>query len=269
MSGPVVRPARSDEAPDIVELVRGGFEPSVLECTIYGCHGVANYVARQLSLPPSLASTVYFVAELRGALVGCIEMRRDEGQLFPNYISVQRSFRHRGIGSLLFGRALELATLASSREVQLDVFTGNAVALNWYEGLGFERVSTSQWWDITPRTPEAPLGPPAMVLGFPQAELCHQSFGFSQVEVVAGNRVFPVGRLGSKWFRVTGPDALLVPAFKAALRRLDRRRHVLLLAQEDTLPPGVTGTPVIRCARLAVGLDRLMRTVGDRASSVG
>jgi len=57
-------------------------------------------------------------------------------------LAVDARFRRRGIGRLLFQQALGAAKLGGARSITLHVQTSNSDALDFYNKLGFEVIST-------------------------------------------------------------------------------------------------------------------------------
>ena len=125
---------------------------------IKGFHACLDEVAREkaylaLERAPTLAETRVFVeaAIKRGdvrvialdgdALVGWCDISPHQypsmkhvGQLG---MGVRKSYRGRGIGRQLLGRALEQARKTGIEKVELDVFSSNKAAIHLYHSSGF------------------------------------------------------------------------------------------------------------------------------------
>lgn len=271
MSAFQISPAQPQDAPGIAAAIGSGFAPEILAATIYGCEGIAKFIASQISLPQAVADTRYTVAEPRDSasemvagcshlVAGCVEMRCFPDALFLNYISLLPQYRAAGMG-----KALLRAAIAQCREAQgemlLDVLLHNEVARGWYQRLGFVDQHGSEWWEIHPERGEAS---PGFVSGFPHAEACQREFGFSQLNVTTADGNYAIGRIGLDWFRVTTPEALADPAVAATLVALDPNRRLLALLREGQLPAAVRpqARQMTRLVRMSVGLDDLVSRLG-------
>ena len=73
-------------------------------------------------------------------LAGYIAARLGAGEVHVNNIGVREEARRLGLGRVLLGLALELATGRGAREAVLEVRVGNRVAQALYRRLGFDIV---------------------------------------------------------------------------------------------------------------------------------
>lgn len=227
----VIRAARREDAPRIVELIRGGFAAERLEAFIYGCHGVTAFV-EQLVDGAAVVDTQFFVGERAGVVVAAIEMRRLETQLFLNYVAVAPDARRGHLGSRLLLHAIEALHDARHASISLDVFDDNAPACAWYEGLGFTRERVTAWG----RRPLPGAGARAGVgvaVGLPQAWACVATFGFGQLAVACGGRSYTAGLLGPRYWRITDPAALEDPMLLETLVAIAPARELLTLTPES------------------------------------
>ncbi len=250
-----IRPARVEDAGEIVDAIRDGFDASMLDLFIYGCAGIARFVGEQIAIRQAGCDTAYTVACGGERVVGCVEMRRHRDELFLNYISVLSDFRSRDLGKRLLA-----ASIAGSRErghlrMSLDVLDGNVRARRWYESLGFEYGGSAAWWDIAP--PESAAGASCMVCGYPQALASHRELGFSMFRIATGAGDYAIGRLGERWFRIVGPEALADPSVPPALHRLDPSRRILALLPEGSDPPVPRGRLLAVTRRMSADMEAL------------
>jgi GNAT superfamily N-acetyltransferase len=248
MPEPSLRVARREDAVAIVELVRQGFEPSLLEAFVYGCSGAARYVGAQIEAREKGGDTAYFVAELGGAVCAMIEMRSLVDRLFLNYVAVDPGVRHARVGSRLLCHAIEALARPNHASLSLDVLDDNAPAVAWYRGLGLTEDSRTRW-----HVRSLGAGDPgdlAALAGLPQAAICQRELGFSMFTATTQRGSYAVGMLGERWFRVTSAAALEDAALLAALRRLDARRDLLALLPEGT---EVDGTRPLALTRRLTG----------------
>src|SRR5579875_2832228 len=102
-----VRQAAAADAPAMVELLRQSLDPATIDLTIYRCPGVTRYVERVASYG-TLSGTVYLLAETANDLVGLVELRCTDRDLFVSYICARADRRSEGVGTSLLRAGLSL-----------------------------------------------------------------------------------------------------------------------------------------------------------------
>ena len=122
-----IRPATVADAEAIVAAVRDGFDGGLLEMFIYGCDGIAAFVAEEIAVQEQGGDTHFTVALAGGEVAACAEVRRYPHCLSLNYIAVRPAFRSKGLAGRLLREAMSLAGMEGRREMTLDVLTHNAV----------------------------------------------------------------------------------------------------------------------------------------------
>lgn len=90
-------------------------------------------VARYLARNPGLS----FFAEIDGRVVGCAMSGHDGRRGYLQHVAVDPAYRRRGIARTLVQQCLEALAKEGIEKVHLDVFTTNAVAQKYWEGLGW------------------------------------------------------------------------------------------------------------------------------------
>lgn len=228
---------------------------------IYGCHGVAGFVAEQIRVQQLGGETCYAVACDGGRVVGCAEMRCQPNRLFLTYIAIQPDYRRQGLGGRLLHAAIEAAG-ADAAEFALDVFDFSDGARQWYRHLGLEQRDAFSWCQIAP-TDDAPA--PVRLSGYAQAQACHRDFGFSQFSLTAADTRYEIGRLGDQWYRLTDASALTVPGLIAAITRLSPQRDVLLVAKTSALDSSPNrASEIARSHRLAGPLATVLQRLTEK-----
>ena len=228
----VLRDARIGDARDIVAAVRAGFTAQQLALFIYGCQGIQRYVEYELALPTVVSTATYLIAERDETVAGCADFRVDRESLFLNYISVLPTHRSLRIGTSLLADGIRRAANVVDR-LLLDVLEANVPALTWYRKLGLSRIGQTVWWEVFPSDLRDDV---FSVAGWAQAQACQKAFSFSTFTVTTPSNSYPVGRLGSDWFRLTTPGALVDGGVWAALKLIDSNRRVLALVAEGRMP---------------------------------
>jgi ribosomal protein S18 acetylase RimI-like enzyme len=256
----IIRRAIVGDAAQIVATVREGFTDDQLQLFVYGCDGIERYLKCELELPSHLSAGVYLVAEQEGAVTGCAQFLSRNSTLFLNYISVVSRHRGRGIGAaLLMAGIARFSNGAGS--LSLDVFSVNSRAQHWYLQLGLSKTDQTDYLEVkAPQRPDVNF----RVDGWTQAEVCHAAFAFSSFTVTTDVGCHSIGRLGSRWFRITNASALADPGVWSALRTIDPARGTLALLDAG----GVCGEAGLEVRSLAstVRLSGPLPTVRARLS---
>lgn len=249
----IIRPAEPADADSIVEVIRSGIPPDVLDMVIYGCDGVARYVHDHVATAGPV-DTTYTVADVQGRVVGCVELRCYAEGPFVNYISVLPEARSCGLGRRLLLSAVEATCPIGGAVVRLDVLETNTAARAWYEKLGFRQEHSTIWFDRPIRSEGCPGW--SVIRGMPQSRAACQRFGFGQFDIITDRSIYAIGVLGSRWFRVVDEQAAADRGVHSTLSRLERERRMLALVRDGS---GVSsqyeqGTMVARLHRLRADL---------------
>jgi hypothetical protein len=99
---------------------------------------------------------------------------------------------------------------------------------------------------------------PAFISGLPQADVCHERFGFSQLTLVTFSGTYTVGRIGSTWFRLTQKEAIDKPEIFALLKQLDPRRRIYAIVPAFSVPNAPVRRVVAKTYRMGTTVDKLI-----------
>jgi hypothetical protein len=261
-----IRLAREEDAEEIVNVVRSGFDSSLLNTFIYGCPGITEYIKCHIGISKELSDTAYIVAAVNDRIAGCIELRHNSNGLFLNYISIDSGFRSRGLSKCLLRVSIDYVRNPEHKDLFLDVLEHNTIALNWYRGLGFEHDYVKNWWEIPLR--ESEKFENIWISDYPQAEVVHSVFGFSKFTLTTSTNQYQIGRIGRRWFRLTQGEALSDSAVLPALWRLDNNRHILLIVPEGNALDSLTNARLLtRTYRMHIDLNRLTEKLTGKSYS--
>jgi ribosomal protein S18 acetylase RimI-like enzyme len=249
-----IRSAERADAPCIAELLRRTLTPCHPELVTFGCHGAADFIAREIGTPHVPAR--FFVAVAGGTLVGALELRVQLDGVFVNHIAVEERCRGRGVGTALLRTAFAAVDVSAGRQVLLDVAANNAAAARWYGRLGFTPRASVRWLELDSADGVAPFE----IRGLTQGLTLLSLFGFGEIRVRTAHGDWAIGMLGSTWFRLTDPLAASEPGVWAALRRLDAQRRVFLvhMGAGPTIP---TARELARFHRLQADLQLVINHV--------
>lgn len=257
-----VERALPSDARVIAELFASSFDANFLQLVPYGCFGAAEFIRMQMTVPDSVAESVYLVAREREVVIGAAELRRSSDGLFLNNIAVHQRHRGRGIGAALLAAGFTLLDTKVGN-ISLDSLEGNDRVEHWYGRLGFVISGYTEIAEVCP-----PLQPPGRSLwlsGFPQAELVQRQFGFSSFTILAPVSVGPifVGRIGDSWFRLTNPEAVRDAAVFATLRALDANRRFLAVLPGAAMPAEQRIRSLAGLHRMDAGIPQVLQTLAQ------
>lgn len=266
---PWARYARPHEASTVVDIIRESISAWVIDRTVYGCAGATRYVRALINDWPQ-ATPIFLVAGVASDVLATAEVAVSGDELFVSYIGTSEGMRFRGLGTALLLNALYLTADRGIDAMTLDVLEENIEARSWYTRLGFSQIAERGWWEVP--LPTVP-GKAVPILNLPQANVCQRAFGFSEVTLLGEHGRYRVGRLGTKWFRVTESATLSIPSVIATLALMDPMRKILVLDElVGGAPSDALGPPCKRSLRLRASTtalrSRLLDT-GQRRSESG
>ena len=87
-------------------------------------------------------SNAVFVAESDGRIVGFSRLKQSEGAWFLREISVLKSERGKGIGSLLFDKSVDFLKSKGEKAFYLSVIPSNESGLSFFRKKGISRLNT-------------------------------------------------------------------------------------------------------------------------------
>lgn len=136
----VLRQAVVDDAGVLAELAERTFRdtftaqnaPEDIDAYVASVYGLAHQ-RRELADP--LITTI--VAEISGAMIGFVQIRRGPDELEVARLYVDRPFHGQGIARQLMDAVLDAARQCRARKVWLGVWEHNARAIAFYEKCGF------------------------------------------------------------------------------------------------------------------------------------
>ena len=254
--------AQPSDARAIGELFAGSFDTDFIQLVPHGCFGAAEFIRMQITVPESVAESVYLVAREQKVVIGAAEMRRFSDGLFLNNIAVHPEHRGTGTGASLLAAGLALWDRKSGN-VSLDSLEGNHRAENWYRRLGFVTKQCTEFAEVSPPR-QTPVRSP-WLSGLPQAELAQQQFGFSSFTIHTPAPV-SVGRIGSSWFRLTDPEAVRDPAVFATLRSFDANRRFLAVMPAQVLPAEQRIRVLARLHRMEASIPPVLARLAERTA---
>jgi len=227
-----IRPASTDDAGAIAELMRASVSETVRRITILGSPNLARFVADQIA---SAQGDVYRVSVLGPHVVGVCVWRVTHQRVQLNHLYVAPDVRGQGRGQKLILEGLRRHQAKPDLDLSVDVFFDNPQARTWYRSWGMGREQHLKWVQI----PLPPLKPienvRCVITGLSEANDRHSRYGFSQLSVSTPIARYPVGRLGDGLFRITSFSILHDPEALLGLARLDSQRDLLCVGPAENV----------------------------------
>jgi GNAT superfamily N-acetyltransferase len=254
-----VESAQPSDAPVIAKVFAGSIDTNFVLLVPHGCFGAAEFIRMQVTVPESVAESVYLVAREQKVVIGAAEMRRSSDGLFLNNIAVHLGHRGKGTGAALLAAGLALWDRKSGN-IALDSLEGNDRAENWYRRLGFVTTQCTEFAEVSP--PRQAAGHSLWLSGLPQAELAQQQFGFSSFTIHTPAPV-SVGRIGGSWFRLTDPEAVRDPAVFETLRAFDANRRFLAVLRGSVMPAEQRIRVLARLHRMEASIPQVLARLAE------
>lgn len=176
-----------------VKIIQSSFNERYLETSIYTCHGIVDYLYVEFS--NKYSPYIYFGLYLNNAIIAFSEFKlfNDKSTAFLNIIAVDTKFSNCKLGTSLLSQSLENLNKMGLKHVELDVYSSNINALNWYLKFGFTekckssyaKVYTPNFMHITKQD--------LQILNYPQSTHSTEKFGFGIISILYKNKRFELG----------------------------------------------------------------------------
>ncbi len=225
------RKAIEEDSAAITHIVRNSYSPEVTDILIYGCDKFENYLKDSLSQFDE--NYLYIVAEEDKKILGYVELRLMPSILFLNYIAVLSEYHSKSIGHNLLKYAIKNYSNANCKYVELDVFSFNTSAINWYRNLGFEKTNATKIWTFDLNNILGVETPPK---GTPHNFFVNErykKYTFSSFNISTRTMNYSIGLLGTKWYKISHLAPLKDTELLNSLIQLDPKRKLLVFIEDD------------------------------------
>ena len=225
-----IRPAAPDDAAEIAAIIREAFPPRMVGVLIYGCPGIAKFIAEQIGVQERGGSAI-----LRSrATLAASSAARNAASTEPPLPELHRGpsgVPRAGSGPDVCSAPCKSGRCRERGGLRLDVLDFNVRRMAVVPTPG---ASTSREHLLAAGFPWRPPKPaPVCLTGYAQAQACHCEYGFSQFSVFAAGRRYDVGRPGAEWYRLTDPAALTAPGVLAGLEAAGARAAAVAADQDE------------------------------------
>lgn len=180
MSGDLnISQLNSETVEQAVALVRETFNPVYLSASIYRSVNISAFIQKELQ--NSWSPYEYKVVQNQaGRVVGYCEFKKTDDVIFLNMIATSPIVKGKGIAKHLLDSSIRSFKDDGYSSMMLDVFSSNALALNWYQRKGFAGISKrflfrdgGNDWQQRGNI---------RILNYPQLTTLQQQFGFSMAD---------------------------------------------------------------------------------------
>jgi ribosomal protein S18 acetylase RimI-like enzyme len=260
-----IAPATPADVPGMMALVEECFSPTWRSVMLYGAPGAGHYAADLIRRQDAGGDTAFLVARgTDGQVRGFVEVRRLAGSIHMNNMATGAAARGQGVYAALMAEGVRLGRAEGYTRASCDVFVDNPIR-TYLLKIGY-RVSGALAWQAA-SLPGGPMPAGVYFAGLPQADAAHTQFGFSRVDVFTTRGAhYDVGRLGTRWFRVTDPSLVAESDVLVALHNLDPDRELLaIVPAAAALPAWLTGRALAVSERLACEIATVLPVLSSRA----
>jgi ribosomal protein S18 acetylase RimI-like enzyme len=140
-----IRQAQPDDAEQLISHVQRLLSELDIQIPLHPAEFILTVEQERQLLADALisGSSVFFVAEANGNVIGEINCKRGARRAFCHSVtlgmSVCAEWRNKGVGSRLMTEAIAWAkSMATVTRIELFVYASNAAAIHLYEKFGFD-----------------------------------------------------------------------------------------------------------------------------------
>lgn len=204
-----IRLASVEDSAKIVSLVRHSFNDLYLTASIYKCSGVEKFICEEIE--NEYSPYRYFVAEINNNIVGFVEFKMfyDSSVAFLNMIATDNNFKGKGIANKLFKYTEKYFFDLGFENIQLDVFSSNTLALNWYTSMGFEQEDAKKFYRYDKTVLLNQYSKENLVItNYSNFKHLYNHFGFSFLQLTLNKQNLNIGVINENGIlRETLPDS--------------------------------------------------------------
>jgi len=205
-----IKNLRVEDIVEIVAMTRQAFNNTYLIPSVYRGQGIGEFINRELHNP--FSAYQYYVLYIDNEPTGYAEYKifKNSSLVFLNIIVVDDKYKNAGIGKKLFNFTRNKFISEGFNKMALDVYESNTVAMNWYQGYGFQNIETTGLYEVCIENCEQEYEN-LFVQNYPQYEVLRENYGFSFLEMMIENEPIKIG--------VIDKDAILRGSYSSTLNR--------------------------------------------------
>jgi GNAT superfamily N-acetyltransferase len=167
---------------DGVKIIRNSFSANYLLTSIYSCNGVIHYLEEEYY--NHFSTYVYFGLYNNNQIIAFAEFKlnKNYSTAFLNMIAVDKNLINNKLGTLLLSKCIDNLNKKGYKYLELDVYSSNNSALNWYKKLGFQEEFENIYYEIPTNNLEFEnQNFDFQILNYPQTKVVVEKFGFGMI----------------------------------------------------------------------------------------
>lgn len=258
-----IRNARVQDCDDIADIIKNSFPNHIIEKTIYCSKKITNFLNSRVvdETDNSLKMMIY---EVDNKIVGYIEFKIINNKAHLNYIVVSEELRGKSIGKQMLKKSLKHLP-SEVKNIELSVFDYNKIAFDWYKSLGFNIINKFVWLESQLDLKDVKKNINPSITNYRRYLEDYEKFGFSYMFIHIDSKLFNVGILGEKYYKITDVELLLNKDFLNFLHELDINRHIFAIVKESDaciLIEKYNYKKVVKSTVLQISKEKLIENLG-------
>lgn len=190
--------ANIENANDIFNIIKSNFPIDLLPYTIYSTSEYKYYLNNIINDK----NNIFVLSKTNNDITGFAHFKLFDKTIFLNNIFLDEKVRGLKIGSKLYNFGLSnISNIKYYKRIELDVFSLNNIALNWYYNLGFRFVKKN-YWVLNPVNSKTIVSNHKVVIDDIQKK------GFHNIELKDNNNILKIGVIAGKLLRITDSNCL-------------------------------------------------------------
>lgn len=195
-----IKKLEGEDVYSALSVVLTSFEPLFLLPSIYNSKGIAKFLESELKNPFSYYD-YYIIKNQEEGIVGYCEFKRLDEGVFLNLIATNKNAKEKGNGNSMLTNSMQHYKRKGFKQILLDVFSKNKIALSWYSRLGFKIGKETFFYKVkNVLLSEVSILHNLYVLNYPQHIALTSAFGFSMIDVNLDEKHFRFGVINNNLF---------------------------------------------------------------------
>lgn len=213
--------ANIENASDIFNILKSNFPRDLLPYTIYSTSEYKYYLSNIINDD----NNIFVLSKINNKVIGFAHFRLFDKTIFLNNIFLDKKSRGLKIGSNLYNFGLtNIRDIEHYKQIELDVFSSNNIALNWYYNLGFRFVRKNNWV-LNPVIFKSIVSKHKFIIDNIYKK------GFHNIVLKDNNNVFKIGIIAGKILRITDSNCLNSELFYSLVD--DYKMSILYIGEEN------------------------------------
>ncbi|WP_348713012.1 GNAT family N-acetyltransferase [Tenacibaculum sp. 190524A05c] len=218
---PKIKELETKDISDVVELVRNSFHENYIIPSIYRGKGIAEFISNELE--NKFTAYKYFVLKIKDKVAAFAEFKifKNINMVFLNIIAVSNDYKNKKLGSKIFEYSRAYFQKNGFYSIELDVYSSNSIAINWYKNYGFQSFNLNSFYEIELNVVDISINESDIYIkNFPQYKEMKRVYGFYFLDINIENKNFKLGLIGNDLFIRGDYDKFVYPYLTNIKRNL-------------------------------------------------